>query len=156
MALLKGWYICLHFKEQEQRHKTTNTHAHKHTIHIDTLTCGDKEDSCTEDDVVSAPVKLTGGHTEAPQEQQTHTHDGEDTGGTHSPWTHTRTKPTDLKMVHFRLHIHVGGAEQKRELSNIGNAIIYSAFKKRIQSYYILNLPHYDTIQEECTSTSVM
>lgn len=38
---------------------------------------------------MSAPVKLTGSHTEAPQEQKAHAHDREDTGGTHSTCTHT-------------------------------------------------------------------
>lgn len=75
---------CTSTLKKIEEQKDTHTHCR--------LTCGDEEDSRTEDDVVSAPVKLTGGHTEPPQEQQTHTHDGEDTGGTHSTCTHTHTK----------------------------------------------------------------
>lgn len=41
---------------------------------------------------MSGPVKLTGSHTQPPQEQQTHTHDGEDTGGTNSTCTQTQAK----------------------------------------------------------------
>lgn len=44
------------------------------------LTGGHKEDSGTQDDVVPVPVKLTGSHTEPPEEEQRHTEDGEDTG----------------------------------------------------------------------------
>lgn len=71
----------------------TNSHTWPHT-----LTCGDKEDACTEDDVVSAPVKLTSSHTEPPQEQQTHAHDGEDTGGTHSTCAHTNMKGSETHL----------------------------------------------------------
>lgn len=62
-------------------HSNSQTQPH-------TFTCGDEEDPCTEDDVVSAPVKLTGSYTEPTQEQQTHAHDGEDAGGTDSTCTH--------------------------------------------------------------------
>lgn len=47
------------------------------------LTCRDKEDPCAEDDIMATAVELTGCHTEAPHEEQTHTHYGEDTGGPH-------------------------------------------------------------------------
>lgn len=46
---------------------------------------------------MSGTVKLTGSYTEPPQEQQTHTHDGEDTGGTNSTCTQTQAK------LHLRL-----------------------------------------------------
>lgn len=58
----------------------------------DTLTCGNKENSSAEDDVVSTPVKLTGSYTQASQEQQAHAHDGEDTGGSHCTCGHTLKK----------------------------------------------------------------
>ena len=45
------------------------------------LTWRDEEDACAEDDVMAAPVELTGGYTQAPHEQEAHTHDGEDTRG---------------------------------------------------------------------------
>lgn len=61
---------------------------HKQQCAQQWLTCRYEEDPCTQDDIVSAPVKLTGCHAEPPHEQQTHTHDGEDAGGTHSTWTH--------------------------------------------------------------------
>lgn len=41
---------------------------------------------------MSGPVELTSGYTQPPQEQQTHTHDGEDTGGTNSTCTPTQAK----------------------------------------------------------------
>lgn len=59
-------------------------------------TCRDKEDPCAEDDVVSTPVKLTSSHTESAQKQQTHTHDGEDAGGSHSSCTQSRGKGAQL------------------------------------------------------------
>lgn len=67
------------FDYEEEKHFSHDT-AYK-------LTCRDEEDSCTEDDIVSAPVKLTGSYTESPQEQQTYTHDGKYTGGSHSTCT---------------------------------------------------------------------
>lgn len=49
------------------------------------LTCRDKKDARTEDDIVSAAVELAGCHTEPAKEQQRDTEDGEDAGGPHSP-----------------------------------------------------------------------
>lgn len=74
-----------------------------------TLTCGNKENSSAEDDVVSTPVKLTGSYTQASQEQQAHAHDGEDTGGSHGTCGHTLKKEisekTNNKYVEWRLHL---------------------------------------------------
>lgn len=60
------------------------------TVH--TLTCGDEENACAQDDVVSAPVKLTGGDAQPSQEEQAHAHDGEDAGGAHSTFTQTQSR----------------------------------------------------------------
>lgn len=59
-----------------------------------TLTCGDEENACAQDDVVSAPVKLTGGDAQPSQEEQAHAHDGEDAGGAHSTFAQTHKQGT--------------------------------------------------------------
>lgn len=78
----------LQWKRRKLSHKDTHSLSHTHTV----LTCRDEENTRAEDDIVSAPVKLTGGNTQPPQEQQTHAHDGEDTGGTDSTFTQTHTQ----------------------------------------------------------------
>ncbi len=58
------------------------------------LTSRDKEDSSTEDDIVSAPVKLTGSHTQTSHEQKPNAHDGEDAGRSHCSWgRYKQTQP---------------------------------------------------------------
>lgn len=59
-----------------------------------TLTCGHEEDPCTEDDVVTGLVELTGSNTQASHEEKDHAKDGEYTGRPHRSCscTHKRTR----------------------------------------------------------------
>lgn len=52
---------------------------------VPTLTCRDKKDARTEDDIVSAAVELAGCYTEPAEEQQRDAEDGKDAGGPDSP-----------------------------------------------------------------------
>ena len=47
------------------------------------LTCRDKEYTSTEDYVVAGFVELTGSYTHTSKEQQSHTEDGEEAGGSY-------------------------------------------------------------------------
>lgn len=55
------------------------------------FTCGDEEDAGAEDNVVAWLVELAGGDAQPPHEEQDHTQDGEDTGGSYRAWTQTHT-----------------------------------------------------------------
>lgn len=54
------------------------------------LTCGNKKDACAQNDIEFALVKLTGRHAESPEEQETHTEEGEDAGGSYGTWREKR------------------------------------------------------------------
>lgn len=51
-------------------------------------TCRDEEDAGAEDDVMPWLVELACGDAQPPHEEQDHTQDGEDTGGSYSTCTH--------------------------------------------------------------------
>ncbi len=107
-------------------------------------TCGDEEDAGAEDDVVAWLVELAGGDTQPPHEEQDHTQDREDTGGSYSAWTHTHQGKNNCHyhnehMVKILLLLHIVRQLNDQMIDDMDyyNTLIW---RKLVPPFFLLTL----------------